>query len=351
MEDQLRAAGAIAEGDRVVNIGSQAPNVVAEPRPAGGLSSEDSRVKELCEAAGRGDEAQVRALLTSGVPANGAVKIFGDWRHPLTYAVKHPAIVRLLLDAGADVRAIDLGLTALHFATREGEFEVVDLLIERGAPMDQQTIGATPLHFAAGTEADRSEIMARMLRAGVDVDTSDDSFRRTPLHVAAYSGSLENVKFLLDAGANVNATTTDLGYTPLHLAAQRGYPENVRILLDAGANVNAAMYSGSLPLHIAAAESVEQRPGLPDVVRLLIAADSNLDAVDNQGRTPLHWAACKGQGEIAAILVEAGANTKKKDKTGRTPTQVSPGLPGLPALDWERILATRPHRGLFGHRT
>ena len=62
------------------------------------------------------------------------------------------ACVKVLLDAGADVRAADedaIGRTPLHWAAGWSTSEVVRLLVERGAPLNVKTKkGDTPLSFA-----------------------------------------------------------------------------------------------------------------------------------------------------------------------------------------------------------
>ena len=62
---------------------------------------------------------------------------------------------------------------------------------------------------------------------------------------------------------------------------------------------------------------------------------ANLDgkADDGYGGTPLHWAAAFGQPDIAAMLIDAGANVNAKDDSGYTPLDASMlGLSGDEAV-------------------
>jgi glutaminase len=44
---------------------------------------------------------------------------------------------------------------------------------------------------------------------------------------------------------------------------------------------------------------------------------------DYDGRTPIHIAAACGHGELAKLLVQAGADVNARDRWGCTPVQVS----------------------------
>jgi len=92
--------------------------------------------------------------------------------------------------------------------------------------------GTSPLHLAAL----RNDVKAlRNCAVRGDVDFRD-ALDRTPLHVAAGSGSLECVKLLLDLGADVSAF--DFSDTsPCIYAGRNGHREVVTTLLDAGAVV------------------------------------------------------------------------------------------------------------------
>ena len=119
---------------------------------------------------------------------------------------RFPAVVQLLLDAGADPNAAG----ALRVATeREGNVPVV------------------------------RDILAALLNANADVS---ERYGRayTPLHLLLESqpNSVVLVDLLLGAGADVNATAVD-GVTPLHTAAQHATnPAVLEALLAVGAGPN-----------------------------------------------------------------------------------------------------------------
>jgi hypothetical protein len=92
--------------------------------------------------------------------------------------------------------------------------------------------GTTPLHLAA-RQNDAKALRACAVRGDVDYR---DALDRTPLHVAAATGSLECVTLLIQFGANVSAF--DFSDTsPCIYAGRNGHREVVNALLDAGAVV------------------------------------------------------------------------------------------------------------------
>jgi 26S proteasome non-ATPase regulatory subunit 10 len=81
---------------------------------------------------------------------------------------------------------------------------------------------------------------------------------------------------------------------------------------------------GSLPIHRAAAI------GSSSLVNLYMFPDpsqkaaSPINGTDKFGMTPLHHACAEGHVEVAALLVQLGADTDRTDKEGQTPIQCAP---------------------------
>uniref|UniRef100_A0A8C6C514 Ankyrin repeat domain-containing protein 54 n=1 Tax=Monodon monoceros TaxID=40151 RepID=A0A8C6C514_MONMO len=90
---------------------------------------------------------------------------------------------RQLLEDGADpCAADDKGRTALHFASCNGNDQIVQLLLDHGAdPNQRDGLGNTPLHLAACTN--HVPVITTLLRGGARVDALDRA-GRTPLHLA-----------------------------------------------------------------------------------------------------------------------------------------------------------------------
>ena len=105
----------------------------------------------LMKAVNQNDVAAVRKLIAQGVNVD-ELEPNGD--APLVMAAYegHTEIVRLLLEAGADVKAVDPGMkaTALHAAAYAGRTEAAKLLVEHHIEIDRQGPynGYTALHDA-----------------------------------------------------------------------------------------------------------------------------------------------------------------------------------------------------------
>lgn len=133
------------------------------------------------------------------------------------------ATVEALMRHGAQIDArSDEGWTPLHMAAGGGYAPIVERLLDGGAdPLARDTLGRTVLHVAA--EMQREEVL-RGLRARCapqvwsELVHAADRLGRTPLHLAAWSGSRGSVRELLPA-SDRDARTNALRWTPAHLAA------------------------------------------------------------------------------------------------------------------------------------
>lgn len=84
-------------------------------------------------------------------------------------------------------------------------------------------------------------------------------FGESPIHIAAWKGRAEDVRWLLENGAHVNQKG-EFGMTPLHYAYMGGKKQNIEFLLHSGADQNSRCESGLLPHEGCPAQS-EQRRG------------------------------------------------------------------------------------------
>ena len=201
-----------------------------------------------------------RSVVVKGVEGIGKV----GSPTPLHMAARRttPEIIRLLIDAGADVNAVTAfaGLTPLHGAVAENSTkeedqpENVRALIEGGANVNAQIAsdsknpdgkGITALHFAVHSV----EIVKILIDAGADIHLADDVHGIQPIHFAA-QGVPEVMQIFLDLGVSIETKDKD-GQTPLHYATHRRHPEIVNFLLDAGADPLVQDDKGKIPFDYA----------------------------------------------------------------------------------------------------
>jgi len=110
------------------------------------------------------------------------------------------------------------------------------------------------------------------------------------------------------------------GRTVLHAASAVGDLATVELLLRLGADPNVADAGGHTPLYSAGNEC--KTAGGGHVVRTLVRAGANVNAAGGvQHCTALHMAARRGNVEVAAALLDCGADIEARDKRDDTPLQ------------------------------
>src|SRR5688572_1604854 len=231
----------------------------------------------------------------------------------LVQAVKtgNVTTVRAMMKSKADTNSAELdGTTALHWAVQNGNVEMVDLLIRSGAKVAASNrYGVTPL--AVACTSGHAAIVERLLVAGADPNgTLADG--ETPLMTAARAGSAETIKALVARGANVKARERRKGQTALMWAAAENNVAAIRALIEAGADVNERSTGGSFTPYLFAVRACHV-----DAARVLIDAGVDVNQSLTDGTSALVLAVMNAHYEMAAALLEKGANPNA-DKQGWT---------------------------------
>ncbi len=161
-----------------------------------------------------------------------------QWR-PIFHAAltRQEAVVRLLIDEGADLAAHD-GYV-MHYAGEVPENKaIVTLLVQYGAldahvrptsDLSRQLLAA----IFIGDVTRVGSLLERHPRLGSTADGRGDH----PIHHAARNDDTEIVRLLMDHGGDVNATNPR-GHTVLYCAGGHGHLETVELLLAGGADHN-----------------------------------------------------------------------------------------------------------------
>lgn len=259
-------------------------------------------------------------------------------RTPLLVAAAggHAAVVKLLVEAGADVNARDSsGKVPLMLMAEEGHAEAMEALLAAGRDVvvdlrDSNHTLLSALHLAAA--AGHAACIRLLLSAGADA-TARDHQARTALHAAALQAKDEAVAALLHSEPVGNVNDVDaLGCTAIRLASSgqndAARASVVRQLLTAGADPALAPGRGKTALS-AAAES-----GNDLVVTALLACGERaaLEAKDRTGYTALARAVCAGHVSTVRLLLAAGADASARDSTGTGVLKMAISVPGSQEL-------------------
>jgi hypothetical protein len=144
-------------------------------------------------------------------------------------------------------------------AIRNDYAATVNDLLNRGFDPNTRNERGQPGLTIAVQEHSLKAARVLLARPGVDVNALNQQ-GESALMMAALKGDLAGAQLLLEHGAKVNLT----GWSPLHYAASGPEPELVQFLLDRGAEIDATSPNGSTPLMMAA------QYGAEDSVTLLL---------------------------------------------------------------------------------
>ncbi len=309
----------------------------------------------------RGLLAIVRMLLDAG--ADLELRPGGHWS-PLRCAVaaaevgrRNEAIIRLLLERGAQVEDHDLYLAG--FAA-EPESCVALLLeyVPRPDLIAQQAL-APPIG------SNNLALLRLLLDAGADPNRyRDDDGRAAGAVAAAIDAGADAalVELLLARGADPNAPGSE-GRSPYALALARGRSELADVLSSAGASADAsdldrlvfACWRGdrgeaerllardpALLTQLGASRTLHRaaETGNVDAVRLLLQLGVPASVLGDEGATALHMAAYSGSAGTVRVLLGHGADLEAHDTRWRS-TPLDWALVGSgerprtnPAADW-----------------
>ena len=249
------------------------------------------------------------------------------------------------------------GLTALTFASREGDIESARALLDGGANVNQTTeYGWTPLLTAVNNRNYRLAIL--LLERGADPNLANKG-GWTPLYIATDNRNIEGgdypvpkpdldhlemIKALLDKGAKPNTPVKENtltrtiftmqwfwedGATPFIRAAQSSDTVLMKLLLERGADPKATTVNGDNALTASAGigwvEGVtyERSPKENlEAMRMLLDLGLDPNHANVEGRTALMGAALKGRSDVVLLLVERGAILDQHDHGSRDTDKV-----------------------------
>ncbi|EEY68457.1 uncharacterized protein PITG_04914 [Phytophthora infestans T30-4] len=151
--------------------------------------------------------------------------------------IGHAYAVESILYRGTSPNVVmEDGLSSLHAACRGGHRSIVAMLLTHGADTNiTDPNGVSPL--LAAVQLGDLEIVEMLVEYGADVNLCNKD-NVSAVHVAVASQTFPVLQLLLECDAFVNTTNTFNGKTPLHLAAQTGSLPTCKLLLNYGANIH-----------------------------------------------------------------------------------------------------------------
>src|SRR2546425_1959295 len=287
----------------------------------------------------------------------------------------HADVIRALVGAGADMRAVSHGpsgvkdpdkvakssnsryerrpvprldrFTSLQFAVHAGQIEAARALIDLGASLADETPEGMGLVTLAIANA-HYELAAVLAEKGADVNAAKVGF--APLHQLVRVRTLnigqffppvptgrltapELAKVLIQRGADVDARTTKgfpdghrfafgLNATPFLLAAKGGDVPMMQVLAEHGADVRAVNANGTNAIMAAAGvqmfnpneASGTDADGLAALKLAVELGAGDINAANKDGNTALHGAVFRTTTDAITFLVEKGARLDVKNK-------------------------------------
>jgi ankyrin repeat protein len=263
----------------------------------------------------QGDEDAVRDMLRRDPSLARAEYAY---LQPLHYAVRggRPAMVRLLLDAGADPLAEGWSGrfggevrddTPLARA-RDRELSEIATLLEAAAtrPLPVLPERSAPLTPERELENEMMEICHRGdVAAALDMIRRHQGIAQAGLYEAVHQDHPELVRLLLANGAQATKPWRwACWYTPLMHSLRYPTPryETAQLLLDRGVSPSETNGMGMSALHILAGEATT------DAAAWLLDRGADVHARDREFEsTPLAWAARAGRADMVDLLLSRGA--------------------------------------------
>lgn len=273
----------------------------------------------LVDAARAGDGQAVRALLARpGVAVDAPAADGSTALHWAARADDLPTI-RALLAAGANPNAATaLGVPPLLLAVTNGSAAATKLLLDKGARADVALTGGQTLLMHA-SRAGQPDVVRELIRRGAVVDAADEAMGSTALMWAAADDHAEVVRVLAAAGADVNRRSREMAFS----RQKFGDGRSARFTVLPRGGWTALMFAA--------------RQNAPSAVRALATAGAVLDATDPDGTTALTLSVINAHYDLAALLLDLGADPNVGDSTGMTPLYAAVDMntvdetPGRPA--------------------
>ena len=273
------------------------------------INAEDNRGwTALHQEIDKGNFLRVQYLVGHGADLTKAVYC-QDRKHripvELAYNKGHIRILRHLIKHGAKPVVSEKPLAddwgAFQYAAASGDRETVEQLLRKGQNIDEKCLFLTALHYAAKNK--QLDMISFLVQQGADINELRFN-GYTALSEAAKNQQVSVVRALLECGAKKE------GCSLMFKGVSENNMDLVRALLEYDVPVNECE-SGAMPVEFAVLR------GNAELVRLLLEHGAPPDG--NEGVLwPLYLATRDGHVEIVRQLLIYGADISKESFSGRT---------------------------------
>ena len=261
------------------------------------------------------------------------------------------------------------GMQPIHLAIRMNSPDLVKMLLNAGADIDCiDDSGNQPIH-SASRFIDNPELMHLLIGGGADIE-AEDLFGDKPLALSCRYGHLGNVQNLLSFDATISSSLLRKAVSSLHdaivrellnrcadteaqcprtgktpllvLATKTAIREKdvsaesniIRLLHVSGADFKVQDHKGNSCLHLLAKRqwsemSIDKALHNEEVIRYAIGCGANVNAANAQRETPLLLAARNLNVRLCELFMETGAHNLTEPEIVRLKLEMAMGRPQL----------------------
>ncbi len=339
-------------------------------------SSDTNGTTLLMYAAAAGEADAVQTLLDGGADVNASDTTNGQTATMFASALDRAGAIRVLAVAGADLDTVTKvsevitfdqkfrdedgsiqiredyeatllgGMTALHFAARQGHMNAIRALVESGADIDRVSVADETSVLTSAIINGHIDIASYLVEEGadpnlpnidgqaplyatIDARWAERTWYPAPSIDQEATNYLDLARALIERGAEVNQILENkpwyrtehgdwarpAGANPFWLAAKANDVPAMKLLIAAGADPTTRSDQGATSLMVAAGFGLEPQvtnfaPGQRVAAVRYLIEEIGLDvtARDNNGYTPLHGAALTENHELIRYLMAAGGD-------------------------------------------